>query len=289
MSLGTSNWSRAAHAPHMTAVRVTPAIAIVASSIAAATVLETLTPHNLVSGDTAAIAGHLGSTPAVDGSRVVTVIDATHVSVPLAVTIAGTGGTLTRTIAVEPLTITEGKLRAGLDWVAGDPRDALMANFLAAARSKVEKDTGIVLLLKTFDVYFDALPRGPIALPWRPVTSIVSVNSIDSAGAVHELDVTNYHLDPSSAAPVPARVALSDVGAWPTDLRAFQPYVLRLTAGYASVAALTAAEPLLVHLVGRLTAHYATLGRDLASVDALSDVPFGYEDDIAAYRLVTVP
>lgn len=222
--------------PHAIAVPVSPAVAIVASSIAAATVLETATPHYCVSGDTVAIVGHLGSTPALDGARVVTVIDALQVSVPVAVTVAGAGGTLTRTIPVAPLTLEQGKLRAGLSWDAGDARDVLMQGFIAAAVSQVEQDTGISLLLKTFDVYFDALPRDltPIALPWRPVPAVIAFSSIDTAGAVQVLDVANYHLDPGSAAPVAARVGLSDAGAWPTDLRSFQPYVLRMVAGFAS-------------------------------------------------------
>jgi len=268
----------------MTSVRVTPAVAIVASSIAAATVIETLTPHNLVSGDTAAIAGHVGSTPAVDGAHVVTVIDALHVSIPVAVTIAGTGGTVTRTIAVEPLTLAEGKLRAGLEWADGDVRDALMRGFIQTARRQVQHDTGVVPLLETYDVFFDVLPN-PIALPWRPVAELTSIASIDSAGAVNTLGVTNYHLDPGSDAPVPARVGLSDLGAWPTDLRGFQPYVLRIVVGYASVALI---PPWFVHAVGLLTAHYATLGRDLASADPAAAIPFGYADTIAPYQLVSV-
>jgi uncharacterized phiE125 gp8 family phage protein len=272
-------------APHALAVLVTPALAVGASTIAAATVIDTLTPHNFVSGDTVAIAGHVGSTPAVDGTRVVTVIDATHVSVPVAVTIAGGGGTITRTLPVEPLTLAQGKLRAGLDWAEGDVRDALMLGFIATARSKVESDTGLALLLKSFDVYYDALPRDatPIALPYRPVSAISSFTSIDSAGVVQTLDVSNYHLDPSSETPLPARVALSLTGAWPTDLRSFQPYVLRIVAGWSSVALIPAP---LVHAVGLLTAHYATLGRDLASLDPAAEIPFGYADAIAPYQLV---
>jgi uncharacterized phiE125 gp8 family phage protein len=268
-------------------VLVTPAVAIGASSIAAATVIETLTPHNFVSGDTVLIAGHVGSTPALDGSRIAIVIDPTHLSVPVAVTIAGAGGSVTREIAAEPLTLTEGKLRAGLDWAEGDPRDALMRSFIAAARSKVQQDTGVVPVLETYDVRFDALPRHrtPIALPWRPVASVTSFASIDSAGVTQTLDPSQYVLDPGSDAPRAARLALSDAGAWPTDLRSFQPYVLRIVVGYASIARI---PPWFVHAVGRLTAHYATLGRDLASLDPAVEVPFGYEDDIAPYRLVTV-
>ena len=271
-------------APHMTAVLVTPAVAIGASSIAAATVIETLTPHGLVTGDTVAIAGHQGSTPAVDGSRVVTVIDADHFSLPLTVTIPGAGGTVVRTTPVEPLTITQGKLRAGLDWVDGDPRDALMRGFIAAARAKLEHDTGIALLLKTYDVFFDALPRDrtPIALPWRPVQVLDSFASLDSLGMVQTLDVSNYVLDPGSEQPTPARVARSTTGAWPTDLRSFQPYVLRIVVGWSSIAQI---PPPLIEAVGILVAHAATSGRDRFTAAALRDE---YAETIAPYELVAL-
>lgn len=229
--------------PHAVAVLVTPAVEIVASTIANPTVLETATPHSLVSGDTVLVAGHTGSTPAVDGSRIVTVIDALHVSVPVNVTVAGAGGTVTRTLAVEPLTLAEARSHLQMDPAIVD-QDANILRWIIAAREWVEQETGISLLLKTYDVYFDALPmdRTPIALPWRPVPSIASFSSIDSAGVTQTLAVTNYHLDPSSAAPRPARVALSEIGAWPTDLRSFQPYVLRIVAGFASPEAVP--EPL---------------------------------------------
>jgi uncharacterized phiE125 gp8 family phage protein len=189
---------------------------------------------------------------------------------------------------LEPLTLLEAKLRAGLEWTPGDPRDALMTVFLAAARSKVETDTGLALLTQTRDVYLDALPGSVITLPRgaRPLQSVTSFKSTDTAGVVQTLDPSQYVVDLASG-----RVGLALGGSWPSDLRPFQPYVLRIVAGWASVALLTAAEPMLVHLVGRLTAHYATLGRDLASAGNLSvtEVPFGYEDDIAAYRPVVVP
>jgi hypothetical protein len=57
--------------------------------------------------------------------------------------------------AFEPLTLEEAKLRAGLDWPAGDPRDALMDSFIKAARQKVEQDTGLALAEQT-----RLVPRG---------------------------------------------------------------------------------------------------------------------------------
>jgi uncharacterized phiE125 gp8 family phage protein len=280
-----SNWA-AATAAHAVSLIVTPVVGLGASSIASPTVLATVTPHGLASGDTVAILGHLGSTPAVDGTRVVTVVDATHVSVPVAVTVVGAGGTITRTIAVQPLTVAQGKLRAGLDWADGDPRDALMTGFIVSARSKVEQDTGLALLTQTRHLFLDSLPRDrrPVELPCRPVQSVI-VTSIDAAGAVQTLAATHYVLDPSSAAPIPARLALSDAGAWPTDLRGFQPHVLTIVAGWTSVAALTAAEPPLIDAIGLLVAHAATGGRDRFTEASRRDE---YEEKVAPYRLETV-
>lgn len=75
-----------------------PATVVIATSSAAnPTVITTSAPHGLRSfetgGDLTTIAGHAGSTPALNGVHEVTVIDATHFTVPVAVTVAGTGGT----------------------------------------------------------------------------------------------------------------------------------------------------------------------------------------------------
>jgi len=185
----------------------------------------------------------------------------------------------------EPLTLEDAKLRAGLDWSAGDPRDALISGFIAAARSKVEQDTGLALLTQTRDVYCDTLTT-PIWLPAQslPLQSVSSIKSTDTAGVVQTLDPGQYVTDLGSG-----RIGLALGGAWPSDLRPFQPFVIRIVAGWASVALLTAQAPLLVHAVGLLTAHYATAGRDVVALGATVErVPYGYEDAIAPHRLVVV-
>jgi len=186
---------------------------------------------------------------------------------------------------VEPLTLAQGKLRAGLEWTAGDPRDDLMLGFISAARSKVEQDTGLALPLQTRDVFFDAI-SGVLTLPAQstPLQSVTSLTYTDSAGVDHVVDPATYVVDLASG-----RLGLALGGAWPTDLRPFQPYVLRIVSGWPTVAALTAEAPLLVQAVGLLTAHYATLGRDLASPEALAAVPQGYDDLISSYVPVVVP
>jgi uncharacterized phiE125 gp8 family phage protein len=281
--------SRRPRTPHGVAVPVpSGAIALVSSSAAAAdpTVLSTGTvPHGLASGDTVAVAGHTGSTPTLDGSHVATVLTTTTFTVPVNVTVGGTGGTVTRTTPVEPLTLAQAKLRAGLDWADGDVRDALMTGFIASARAKVEKDTGVALLTQMYDVLFDELPGDVFDLPWRPVQAVVSVKTVDTSGAVQTLDAVNYLLDPSSAVPVPARLSLSQTGTWPTDLRSFQPWAIRVVVGHASLALLQAAAPELVDAVGLLVAHAATAGRDRMTEADLRDE---YEEKIASYQLVTL-
>jgi hypothetical protein len=69
-----------------------PVVAITSSSIANPSSILTAA-HKFVTGDTVMIAGHTGSTPAIDGARVVTVVDGTHFTIPVNVTGGGTGGT----------------------------------------------------------------------------------------------------------------------------------------------------------------------------------------------------
>lgn len=72
-------------------------VAITSSSVAAATVITTTVPHGLAAGISIYISDHTGSTPTINGWHVVTVISASTFSIPVNVTIAGTGGAFTLT------------------------------------------------------------------------------------------------------------------------------------------------------------------------------------------------
>lgn len=174
---------------------------------------------------------------------------------------------------LEPLTLPEAKLRAGLDWADGDPRDALMLGFLAAARGLIERRTGIGMLTQTHVVSLARYAGSgrPISLPWRPVQSVT----------IATLDAGLYVLDPSSVEATPARLTLVS-GTWAEDL------VATIVVGFTTVALLKAAAPDLVHAVGLLTAHFATLGRDLASLTPAELVPMGIGELLAPYELVTL-
>lgn len=69
------------------------AIAITSNSVANPTVVQA-TAHGLVSGETVQIVNNVGSIPTINGARVVTVVDADHVSVPVNASTGGFGGSM---------------------------------------------------------------------------------------------------------------------------------------------------------------------------------------------------
>lgn len=71
--------------------------AIATSSVANPTTITTTTAHGLVTGDRVQITSHLGSTPAIpDDYYTVTVTGPTTFTIPINVTVGGTGGTVQR-------------------------------------------------------------------------------------------------------------------------------------------------------------------------------------------------
>lgn len=72
------------------------AVPITSSSVANPTTITTPVAHGLTTGDSVLIAGHTGSSPTINGERVVTVVTATTFTIPVNVTVGGTGGTFTR-------------------------------------------------------------------------------------------------------------------------------------------------------------------------------------------------
>ena len=171
----------------------------------------------------------------------------------------------------EPITVAEAKLRAGLDWPTTDPREDLMKKFLATARRKVETDACLAFLTQERQIQYDAVPA-VLQLPVRPLQA-VSIGITYQDGSTTTLDPSAYLVDLAGG-----RIAFVTP---PTNLRVFQPWTFTVTAGYEDV---DDVPPELVHLVGILVAHYATLGRDLALVDEMFQVPYGYDDLIAPWR-----
>jgi hypothetical protein len=72
---------------------------VTSSSVANPTVVTTSEAHGLATGDVVSIAGHSGSTPSLNGqSAAITVLSGTTFSLPVNVTVGGTGGTVQKAV-----------------------------------------------------------------------------------------------------------------------------------------------------------------------------------------------
>jgi hypothetical protein len=228
---------------------VQPSANILSASAGSPTVFATDTAHYFVVGDRVTISGTPGDPKYVGVHDVTAIPDATHFAIEIGGGASAIPMVATRTSPVGPLTIEEGKLRAGLDWSDGDPRDELMRDFITAARQQVEQDTGLAMLTQVRDIY------------WAPRAHVGGI-MLFPPGQTY-----------------PLQAVLGDrPGA--TD----GTTITRIVSGWTSIESL---PPLMIQAVGLLVAHYATLGRDLATVDKASAVPMGYAEAIAPHVLVT--
>lgn len=78
--------------PRLVRVLARPSGNIVSSSVANPSNILFTGKHKLTNGQTIRISGHSGSTPSINGDYVVTVVDDLNVTIPVNVTVAGTGG-----------------------------------------------------------------------------------------------------------------------------------------------------------------------------------------------------
>jgi putative tail protein len=77
---------------------------ITSSSVANPSVITTATPHGWITGTLVRIAGHTGSTPAINNDYTITVTGASTFTIPVNVTVGGTGGTATKLIQAKRFT-----------------------------------------------------------------------------------------------------------------------------------------------------------------------------------------
>ena len=131
------------------------------------------------------------------------------------------------------------------------------------------------MLFRSHQLFYDSSSVGVGSSLVIPATSqpstVATVHSIDAADVEHVLDPSAYTV---------TRSAVQLLGPLPTDVRPLEGWRVDTTCG-SDVAAL---DPALVNVIGLLTAHYATLGRDLAlSGHMIAEVPMGFEDALQPF------
>lgn len=112
--------------------------------------------------------------------------------------------------------------------------------WLASAFRKIESDTGVISLTSQWRIAIECFPTGrsPLVIPIWPIQSVDLIAYYDADGVLTSISAgspgTTLILDNANR---PSRLALETPSdAWPTDLRAFQPGILEVTAGFETAA-----------------------------------------------------
>lgn len=150
--------------------------------------------------------------------------------------------------SVEPVLLSEAKEYLRVD---GTDEDTRIASLIASARQMLESNTGLYLINRAVDIYYDSWPLQTvesgvspgcfstvshiggavdtaIALPVRPVNEILSISWFDEQGNEHVLDAGSYLLQPGLT-PILSRTGLFP---WPMPLRKRDGIRISLTAGF---------------------------------------------------------
>lgn len=139
--------------------------------------------------------------------------------------------------ASEPLTLDELKAHAR---IVGSDDDALVTMYLKACRRTLEQMLGLSFINTTWDEYHDDLPGGqmfdaPITLLRAPVSSIVSLQYVDTAGNTKNMvEGTDFYVDYISK---PARLMPIFGTIWPITRRVLNAVHIQYVAGYGAAEA----------------------------------------------------
>lgn len=99
--------------------------------------------------------------------------------------------------ATEPVTVAEAKAWLRID---GSDDDASIAGLIAAARARIERATGRLMVEQTVELRLPAFSAA-LVLPRSPVSEIMSVKYVDEAGELQTLDADTYIADLADEAP----------------------------------------------------------------------------------------
>jgi len=168
------------------------ATAITSSSVANPTVITTAAAHGLTTGDSVSIAGHTGSTPDINGTHTATVLSATTFSIPVNVTVGGTGGTVTGPLSGSGTGVDNGASSAdgGSAYLHVTAHDRTAGDETATIKVQHSADDITYADLITFDAIASATPQAQR----KAVTGTVNRWTRDNRTMAGTTPSTTYHL-----------------------------------------------------------------------------------------------
>ena len=145
-------------------------------------------------------------------------------------TVISTPWTLTRTAGPAQSPVSLEAVKSSLRLSQSDTtHDDDLATSINAATEQVEQDTDRVIVNQTFALARNCFPsgNGPIQISVKPVSSIVSIQYIDTDGSPATIDGADYQLDEGRR-----QVYLNNGKEWPTVLQQQNAVTVNFIAGY---------------------------------------------------------
>jgi uncharacterized phiE125 gp8 family phage protein len=127
-----------------------------------------------------------------------------------------------------PVSVDEAKVQCRYE---GTDENTLFAQLIASETALYEATTGIQCLTATWVWRLDGFPDDSEALrPMKyPLSSVTSVQYVDTAGATQTMSSANYTLD---AITQPGRIALAYNESWPVTRDVIDAVIVTFVAGY---------------------------------------------------------
>ena len=172
--------------------------------------------------------------------------------------------------AVEPISLTEGKLHLRIDTTA---EDSLITSLIKTARQYCENYQRRAYITQTWELWLDRFPDIDIIdIPLPPLQSVSSIKYYDTANVEHTFAASEYFVDSKSQ---PGRVSLSYGKSWPADtLRPTTGVCITFVAGYGSVA--SAVPVTACYAILLLVAHYYE-NREAAGASQIYPAPLSVD------------
>lgn len=197
---------------------------------------------------------------------------------------------------VEPVTLTLVKQHLHMGSVTS--QDDLIADWIAAARSYFEEQTGRQCVDAVWEYALDGVPVGcVIELPRPPLAEVESIVYDDADGEEQTFAAENYRVLPSFIQPesgnpaidpycAPGRIELVSGAAWPTVRAGARSLRIRRTCGYGATAAAmpSVMRAVLYQIVSHLESH-----RDAVSDIEMYPLPMGAEAQLKAFKWTALP
>jgi uncharacterized phiE125 gp8 family phage protein len=137
----------------------------------------------------------------------------------------------------EPVTLAEAKSHLRIA-ESNEDHHVDISRLVQLARESIESDTNYVVATGTYVVKMSDWPDDDfIVLPVRPVSSLTSVQYVDSAGATQTYSSSNYSLNLYKGL---HRIQLAYSATWPTTRGHENDITVTFVAGYSTAAAVPA-------------------------------------------------